>query len=327
MWTTPPIKDILKKGLKILSGECGLLIQNKWFAQGTFNYAYAAKLEETKHKVVAKRPKNWTKFSSKKEAEEFKNLLKLDLKKKGIAISLAREYNAALKGAKDFKWARINFIHTFLFECGDEIYLLEGNINGKFEKYTNNLDEIDKTKEIRHFTAFAHFSYEKSGGEYLVTDFQGVGSFLLTDPSLHSKSKEFVESGDFGHEGFIRFFSKHQCNDICRALNLKKPSITTIPGEKWQEKSYFHDSKHCKTKCNAKFCNTEMSKGEKRFCSFCSTFTKQTKIAKCSLCEEDFSYEPYTFLLVGLFEPKKCEKCLKAKKRKLQDLFDASDDD
>lgn len=313
-----PIDQILKNGFKTLVGDCELQVQNKPFAHGAFNHAYAAKLVKTNHKIVAKRPE--------KVDTNLENLLKLDLKKKGLAIILAQDFNKELKKAKGFEWARLFFVHTFLFECSGELWLLEGYIDGDFTKYTNNLDEIDKTKEIRHFTAFAHYTYQRTRGEYLVTDFQGVGSFLLTDPALHSRTGEFNESGDFGIEGFVRFFDKHQCNDICKALGLKRPNLPEISGEKWDEKPHHHDPSMLKKKCRAKLCNKELEKSDKRYCKFCIEPMTQTTTKECNKCHKEFTYKPNYYLLEALHEPNRCPTCGKKKRRGLADLFEAEDE-
>eukprot|EP00331_Platyophrya_macrostoma_P003895 CAMPEP_0176411770 /NCGR_PEP_ID=MMETSP0127-20121128/3781_1 /TAXON_ID=938130 /ORGANISM="Platyophrya macrostoma, Strain WH" /LENGTH=794 /DNA_ID=CAMNT_0017791383 /DNA_START=183 /DNA_END=2567 /DNA_ORIENTATION=- len=315
-----PIDVILEKGFKILEGECNIMIQNTSFARGTFNLAFAAKLSRTGQKIVAKKPIEGT-------LDE--NLLKLDLKKKGIAISLANSFNKKLIPLKIYPWARISFVHTFLFKTKDEqLYLLEGFIDGNYVKYSNNLDEVDSTKEIRHFTAFAHYSYEISGGEYLVTDFQGVGGFLLTDPALHSRTKEFAESGDFSYQGFIHFFSKHRCNDLCKALGLKRPELALVKMDPWIEKVFDYSSKDLKRKCNSNFCNALLEKGEKKFCKLCSDLMTETITAKCSICEKKFSFQKnFYFLLGGLFDPKKCDDCRKKNKRSYKNLHDDDSED
>jgi len=37
--------------------------------------------------------------------------------------------------------------------------MVEGFLEGKYEKYSNNYDNLIEGKETRHLTAFAHFSY------------------------------------------------------------------------------------------------------------------------------------------------------------------------
>lgn len=65
--------------------------------------------------------------------------------------------------------------------------------------------------------AFSHYSYHVSRGEYLVSDLQGArynSSYVLTDPVVHSKNREFGLT-DLGQEGIINFFHHHTCGQFC----------------------------------------------------------------------------------------------------------------
>jgi len=198
--------------------------------------------------------------------------------------------------------------------------MLEGYIDGKYEKYMNNLTALDYDKESRHLTAFAHFSFERSNQTYLITDFQGVGVFL-TDPTLHSKSNEFQQSGDFGPKGFIQFFSRHICNEICHKLNLEMPKLALKKGVKWEEKSFPHNS-HVEVKCNANLCNNRLKKGDMLWCKFCKEFAEIVTKKVCKSCNKEFSSKPYVYFMFALNEPKKCDVCRTNLKLNLADLFD-----
>jgi hypothetical protein len=43
-------------------------------------------------------------------------------------------------------------------------------MEGKFEKISNNYGHLSAKVETRHLTAFTHYTYEKSGKNYMVTD-------------------------------------------------------------------------------------------------------------------------------------------------------------
>lgn len=78
--------------------------------------------------------------------------------------------------------------------------------------------------------AFSHFSFDKSERKLLVCDLQGVLDqskrppvFELTDPVIHSnfrQRKHKYGRTDHGRDGIKKFFSTHQCNDLCKLLGL-----------------------------------------------------------------------------------------------------------
>ncbi len=105
-------------------------------------------------------------------------------------------------------------------------------------KYTNNAAFVRHPKSeaekepFELLTAFSHFTYDYSDGEFLVCDLQGVSlkddrardTLLLTDPAIHSRSIRFG-STNLDKAGVQLFFQVHQCNRFCRALNLRTPDI------------------------------------------------------------------------------------------------------
>lgn len=312
--------DFKNDDLKVIKGESKTIIKRTSpFAAGTFNYAYEAWLSGTNHPLVAKQPKIID--------SSVKELMNKDLKKNAIAIHLANKFNDQINQLKGFEWARILFIQSVFFESENgELFILEGEIDGQFEKYSNNLDKIDESREIRHLTAYAHFTYQETRGEYLLTDFQGVNRCLLTDPCVHSKTREFQESGDFGLEGMIYFFRKHKCNELCQKLGLQRPKELDLENPRlknigsWKEKVFEHKETGY-TLCKTMFCNKLLANGEKN-CEFCSQFLKRTEARECVVkeCKKKFTFEPYYYELNGMCSPKRCENCRAEFKRDLASL-------
>ncbi len=97
--------------------------------------------------------------------------------------------------------------------------------------------------------AFSHFSYERSRGNFMVVDLQGVftvkedGSkvYELTDPVIHqherlrrrnrgqdrNRETSTRKKWDFGRtdrgiSGMKAFFETHKCTDACRLLGLSE---------------------------------------------------------------------------------------------------------
>jgi hypothetical protein len=89
----------------------------------------------------------------------------------------------------------------------------EGNVN--LEEYSSLLN------------AFSHWTFEYTKEYLIVTDLQGFvyknNEFILTDPAIIcSKEPEKFGLANQGKKGVNNFFENHQCNYICRFLNLKK---------------------------------------------------------------------------------------------------------
>lgn len=84
--------------------------------------------------------------------------------------------------------------------------------------------------------AFSHFTHEKSKGNFMVVDLQGVFTikddgtrcYELTDPVIHKhrkKNRQRFKTWSFGRtdrgeKGMEAFFKTHQCTDVCRLLGL-----------------------------------------------------------------------------------------------------------
>jgi len=228
---------------------------------------------------------------------------------------LGEAYNDVLveKKRAEKSWASLQFVTMFLLEVGEELFLLEGYIEGEYVKYSNNLNYLVDQKEIRHFTSFAHFSYEKSRHKYLVADFQGVG-LLLTDPAVHSKYGEFSESGDLLHEGIVQFFSHHQCNDLCKALGLKfpreLPRLESVV--KWIENSYSHLKDTIQFKCQNVFCNTMYTEDRSILCTQCAS-NPALDVCNCERCHHEFDYSPFVHFMHASGRPRKCPDCMNSK--------------
>ena len=82
--------------------------------------------------------------------------------------------------------------------------------------------------------AFSHYSFERTKGNLLVVDLQGVfektsdgtRKYVLTDPAIHKNRARRMVKYDFGRtdrgpQGMRAFFETHICNDACRLMGLK----------------------------------------------------------------------------------------------------------
>ena len=99
--------------------------------------------------------------------------------------------------------------------------------SGKRRVFPSALRTTFKHEDIPQ--AFSHFTYRHSQRKALVCDLQGVLNtsvrppiFELTDPVIHSRKKGSYGRTDAGEKGWNKFFCTHDCNELCRQLNLPK---------------------------------------------------------------------------------------------------------
>jgi hypothetical protein len=151
-------------------------------------------------------------------------------------------------------------------QCIDLGIIEEESEDGEEEELTNDEDEdggdLFDCKEVEpgvgdyddlhdaYFPqAFSHFSYERSRGNFMVVDLQGVFSvkvdgskvYELTDPVIHQhermqrrnrrqdrnrgtkvRKKWNFGRTDRGSNGMKAFFETHKCTDACRLLGLSE---------------------------------------------------------------------------------------------------------
>jgi hypothetical protein len=186
-----------------------------------------ARTKDSKNKFVVK--------SFKKHGKKLAHLAE-DMRCQALCKAFALEFSA-LVGEE----SSLDFIVTTCLRgkgrgrSRNEHLSLEPLIEGSYKKYNNNTNWVNKDNPddlaCQAAQAFAHFTFERSQGRFLVTDLQGVGR-LLTDPAIHTRDDERFKLSDtnLGTEGFKFFFSSHECNDICRKLQLQSSRAMFISG-------------------------------------------------------------------------------------------------
>lgn len=216
----------------------GAKFASKPFAQGALRYAFRGEITGNGPRVnqdcvtkvfksgCDKQTVNWipdwkTSKMAEKFAIEFNNNCLPDGNKqiKFIIPLIAK--------MKEISHYDLFWIYSSLY---DETYLkpesyvaIEPFIEGKYEKFNSNGGWETKTSSIVH--TFCHWTFCASGYNYVVCDLQGVEdqeNFILTDPAIHS-IKETYGQTDLGKAGMVAVLSKHNCNKMCHALNLKNP--------------------------------------------------------------------------------------------------------
>ena len=210
--------------------QCWLIkIAKNPFAEGGMRVAYYGSVQYRKdwEKTVFKEYKTIGNGSNTKD----KYLELLDCQT--VADYLAQEFNK-LPSISDKKAVvkKIKFIMTKLVfqPLGNGKYrnmTMERFIEGSYKKFSNNAGYVDYDDPAFTLQAFSHWTYERTNGNMLVVDLQGITiddnqTYLLTDPCVHSTNLKRFGRTNLGKQGMKRFFQTHICNVICFALQLKR---------------------------------------------------------------------------------------------------------
>lgn len=162
---------------------------------------------------------------------------------------------------------KIEFVSCLLCRVGSDkerrYFFVEPFIEGRYIKWNSNsgyvrpqeefIREEDPGEEELEFEvedlpqAFSHWSYcyclYELDEPQIICDLQGFydvqrKAFTLTDPVLHSSGFGGVYAcTDHGRKGIANFFATHQCNSLCRLLELESPSPCPHPYPTTAEKN------------------------------------------------------------------------------------------
>ena len=145
-----------------------------------------------------------------------KKMVEMDVRVQMMAKRYAEIYNAQHPPKK------IDVMQVLMFEFvdrpGSPAFCVERFLEGEYIKYNSNVGFADDHRNTPQ--AFSHFSFERSNGQLLIVDIQGVGD-LYTDPQIHALDENALGEGNLGLSGYALFFHTHSCNSICRHLDLK----------------------------------------------------------------------------------------------------------
>lgn len=215
------------ENIKMSITELTINKRSKPFAQGAMRVAAYARTKDSRNRFVVK--------SFKKNGKKLAHLAE-DMRCQALCKAFALEFSALVdeKSSLDF------IVTTCLRGKGrgrarEEHLSLEPLIEGTYIKFMNNTNWVNKDNPddpiCQAAQAFAHFTFERSQGRFLVSDLQGVGR-LLTDPAIHTRDEGRFKLSDtnLGKEGFKFFFSSHECNDVCRKLQLQSNRAMFVSG-------------------------------------------------------------------------------------------------
>ena len=198
---------------------------------------------------------------------------------------------------------------------------LEPFVDAVFTKYTSNNGFIN-SEEGMLAEAFCHFSWCHSGGTMMVTDLQGFGSAVFTDPQIHGVQKDFSR-GNLGIAGMDKFFLAHTCNDVCHMLRLKESplqlgsDIETMSTASGELSSRF--SSHGPLVCE--YCSIFVPLRDQEYmnvfeecqaivCPSCKQKVKEScATTRCMTCNQPFKYSMYALSVKSASVPSSCRSC------------------
>ena len=187
------------------------------FAVGSCRYVYHGYIIDTNTHVVLK--ENMRDTSFKRYLENHHAHL--------TAMVYANHFNRD----KPVTTVSLQFVSPSLFEIKENskwrVFSVEPFIDGSYEKFNNNAGYVAESSKIGDVVqAFCHYTWQKSGKQFIVCDLQGVvtgSGVLLTDPCIHSCSEKLLCYGktNLGPDGINTFFRNHRCNAVCTEMILQ----------------------------------------------------------------------------------------------------------
>eukprot|EP00873_Tetraselmis_striata_P016286 jgi/Tetstr1/436550/TSEL_002705.t1 len=222
----------------------------KPFALGAERAAYLARLTRPKESNRQSNDNFWS-LKEFREADVYKRP-RYDkmLQAHETAAFLADQYNKAMAAA-NVDLTRLEFVEAVVCMRGTvgidrAIRFGERFIPGRFVKQTNNTGYVSSAEDTV-CTAFSHWTYDVCAAQseivqLMVSDVQGfktsgkvankkgggrtTPTWMLTDPCIHCSHTGMIDahSKDRGMIGMLEYFQTHECNEVCRALNLRKPA-------------------------------------------------------------------------------------------------------
>eukprot|EP00117_Sycon_ciliatum_P007679 scpid41867/ scgid10685/ Alpha-protein kinase vwkA; von Willebrand factor A alpha-kinase len=223
--------DILRStAMKLMKYDVTLRMAVKPFAQGCLRLAYHG-LDVTKNKrVVLKR----SRFTN-PEHNRFKRYLE-DMEMQAVTARFLADFKKALPATASAAAQKIEVLIAKVIKlqsafCEEDRYMMmEPYLSGNYSKFSNNAYSQCAGSELeRIMQAFSHWTYTRSRERMIVVDLQGSvhnGVTYLTDPAIHcTDAKRFGKTTNYGVQGMRMFFAGHECNRVCRSLNLTPVSV------------------------------------------------------------------------------------------------------
>ncbi|KAG7397189.1 hypothetical protein PHYBOEH_001128 [Phytophthora boehmeriae] len=250
--------------------------------------------------------------------------LKIDVEMQIVAKQLAKLFSLS-----DKVQASVDFVLTCWYEIKNPIeaglsssmtlFTAEPYIKGVFKKYNNNNGWINPGRLELNDTAqaFSHFTWEKTLGQLMVVDLQGVGS-IFTDPQIHSLADDQFGCGNLSNAGMKAFFASHECNSVCKELGFRP--LRRSSASKTDTKAASPSTEDRVMTCSCPLCGAITTvqhceftaahqQGREIYCEPCLAEMNAQQERQCNVCDETFHVAPYWHLMKGKEMPTACKDC------------------
>jgi len=162
--------------------------------------------------------------------------MRCDLQCQAVAGYLAKSFSSLPVISKKIEYLDATGIRFVDKEDRIRYGCVENVLEGDYLKWSNNFSYVrGSTDEDFSATlqAFSHWTHSVTNGYLMIIDVQGVKNsenrFTLTDPAIHCTDEARFGDSNIGSEGMEEFFKHHECNQICKALKLKKHAASNLP--------------------------------------------------------------------------------------------------
>ena len=209
--------------IKMRRENTKVLLCEQPFSKGNLRFAYTGLVKRGTEfeKVVAK---NSLYKDDQKDTYQYN--------KQAIILQVVAKYLADKFIKDSSSLMSIKFLNVQIMQLLDtgEYFSIEEYLDGKFDKWSNNLGYVNENEYSYTLDAFSHWTWVNTNKYLVVTDLQGLrqekkereGTYILTDPAISCVDRQFT-STDLGIFGIDKYFKLHRCNYHCtRDLKLER---------------------------------------------------------------------------------------------------------
>jgi hypothetical protein len=225
----PKSIELIKDKLIYEAKDAKVLIAADPFDKGSLRFAFAAMMLDEKSGASRKLVAKESIFVDAKynTQEYYEDLIENQI----VAAYLADLFLKMDKCEKMIRFVDVSLI--YVKETG-KYYSLEEYVDGEFIKWNNNAGFVNEDSYACTLNAFSHWTYLITNEYLVVTDLQGFElndkEYLLTDPAIACPDGLLrFTSTNLGSKGLRKFFESHQCNAICKGLDLKRHKHQLLP--------------------------------------------------------------------------------------------------